>query len=835
MLLCILLLMGVTLPMTAQEKKIKVACIGNSITYGHGIDVKFQHAYPGILQQLLGKEYDVRNFGLNGRTLLQKGDYPYMHEGIYRQAKEFLPDIVTIKLGTNDSKPHNWKYKDDFRHDLETMIQELSALPSHPKIYICTPIPSTKEGNTTINDRTIVRGVIPALRKVAKQHHLTLIDLHSPLKKHPEYLSDKIHPTKEGSAVIAAEIYKALTGKPAPACDLNQPFPGVKSQWNGCDRYDFTCMGRDALVVVPKKAAPGRPWIWRPAFFGAFPMVDKVLLEKGFHLAYFDVTHLYASPRSIRLGNEFYRVMTRDFHLSPKVTVEGLSRGGYYTLNWAAANPEKVACLYIDAPVCDITSWPGRARESFWQGFLTEWNISDASVDNNFKANAMQLLPALAKAHVPMMCVCGGSDKVVPFNENFKPFFEAYRKAGGIVELIVKPECDHHPHSLEKPEPIVDFILRYQKGYTDYQHITRRSSLANSFSKFYTEKKGCVAFFGGSITFMKGWKEQVKRSLEQRFPETEFTYIDAGIGSTGSTPHSFRMVNDVLKKGTPDLLFFEAAVNDHSNGFTPVEQVRGMEGIARHMRKVNPKADMIMLHFVCDPFFPLYKKGVTPDVIMNHERVANWYSISSINLAQEVAERIDDGQFTWKQFGGIHPSWEGSKIYAAAVNQLFDMEFKAKSHLQAVKAHELPAILDRYSYENGDFIDVREAKVTAGFSYKTDWMPQNRDINIQLRPGFCHVPMLESTKAGASLKLEFEGKAIGIFCVAGPKAGILEYSIDGGPVQTLDMYTRWSKKLYIPWLYTFATELTKGKHVLEVKVKKGTGEECQIRNFVVNR
>lgn len=333
---------------------------------------------------------------------------------------------------------------------------------------------------------------------------------------------------------------------------------------------------------------------------------------------------------------------------------------------------------------------------------------------------------------------------------------------------------------------------------------------------------------------MHGWKEQVKRTLHQRFPETEFTFIDAGIGSTGSTPHAFRMENDVLKKGTPDLMFVEAAVNDDTNGFTAVEQVRGMEGIVRHMIRVNPKADMVMLHFISDAFFPQLEQGITPDVIMNHERVANWYAISSINLAQEVAGRMAAGEFTWKEFGGVHPSWEGSKIYAAAVSRLFDQEFQAKAHLQTAKARVLPKPLDEYAYEKGCFLDVREAQKFRGFTYQADWMPQHQQ-QVELRPDFHHVPMLEATKAGSSFQLEFDGKAIGIFCVAGPQAGILRYKIDHGPVKELDMYTRWSSHLYIPWLYMLATELEEGHHVLHLKLVKGHGEECQIRNFVVNQ
>ena len=117
-------------------------------------------------------------------------------------------------------------------------------------------------------------------------------------------------------------------------------------------------------------------------------------------------------------------------------------------------------------------------------------------------------------------------------------------------------------------------------------------------------------------------------------------------------------------------------------------------------------------------------------------------------------------------------------------------------------------------------------------------MPQEPVLNgkkIQLRPGFCHVPMSEATEADASLRLIFEGKGISIFCVAGPQAGILEYRIDNGQPQTLNMYTPWSSYLYLPWLYTFATELSDGHHTLYLKLKKGKGKECQIRNFVVNK
>ena len=138
----------------------------------------------------------------------------------------------------------------------------------------------------------------------------------------------------------------------------------------------------------------------------------------------------------------------------------------------------------------------------------------------------------------------------------------------------------------------------------------------------------------------------VQEDLRKRFPDTEFKFIDIGIGSTDSTPYTFRFENDILQKGTPDLLFVEAAVNDHTNKFSPEDQVRGMEGIVRHARQVSPNMDIIMLHFVYTPFLKIQDQGIQPDVTMNHEYVDYYYRITSINLTQEIAKRLSNKEFT---------------------------------------------------------------------------------------------------------------------------------------------------------------------------------------------
>lgn len=607
-------------------------------------------------------------------------------------------------------------------------------------------------------------------------------------------------------------------------------------EWNGCDRYDFTFNDRQATVVVPRQAAKGNPWIWRPAFFDAFPSVDKALLDKGFHVVYYDLTHLYGSPRAVELGTGFYDMMTRRYNLSEKVTLEGFSRGGLFVLNWAAANSDKVACIYVDAPVCDVFSWPGRANKDLWNDLLKEWGMTDAEMEH-FKGNPIDNLDRIAAAGVPIISVCGDSDRTVPYGENMDVVRSRYLAAGAPVEVILKKGCDHHPHSLDNPEPVVDFIVRQQPEYEKYLHYNMRGSMQNSLRKFENERRGRVAFLGGSITEMNGWRNMVEQQLQQRFPFTEFDWVEAGIASTGTTPGAFRLQNDVLSKGKIDLLFVEAAVNDDTNGFNAIEQVRGMEGEVRHALESNPEMDIVMLHFIYDPFIPTVARGQVPDVIMNHERVANHYLIPSVDLCREIGERMQDGEFTWDDFGGTHPKPFGHKFYAAAIGHLLDDMWRGVPTAGATAPHEIPATpLDAYSYYDGDFIPISNARLEKGWKIVDKWHPDN---GLEKRRGFVDVAMLEATRPGDRLTLDFHGRAIGIFCVSGPSAGTLEYSVDGAPFKQLDTFTEWSGGLYIPWVFMLETELEDADHRLVVRMSKvknpaSKGTECQIRNFVVN-
>ena len=159
-----------------RKDAVRVACIGNSITFGAGIRNRSRDSYPSVLARMLGDSYWVKNFGVSARTMLNKGDHPYMNEPAYKNALAFNPNIVVIKLGTNDSKSFNWKYKADFMKDAQTMINAFKGLPSQPKIYLCYPSKAYLTGDG-INDDIISKEIIPMIKKLAKKNDLSVICL----------------------------------------------------------------------------------------------------------------------------------------------------------------------------------------------------------------------------------------------------------------------------------------------------------------------------------------------------------------------------------------------------------------------------------------------------------------------------------------------------------------------------------------------------------------------------------------------------------------------------------------------------------------------------------
>lgn len=195
-------------------QKIKVACVGNSVTYGYTIPDREKNCYPAQLGVMLGERYEVRNFGKSGATLLNKGHRPYMQQPEYREALQFAADLVVIHLGLNDTDPRNWpNYRDEFIPDYLSLIDSFRSVNPRCKIWICRMSPiSHRHPRFKSGTRDWYEQIQQTIEKVAADAQVGLIDLQEGLYCRPDLLPDALHPTAAGAAIIAHAVYSALTG-----------------------------------------------------------------------------------------------------------------------------------------------------------------------------------------------------------------------------------------------------------------------------------------------------------------------------------------------------------------------------------------------------------------------------------------------------------------------------------------------------------------------------------------------------------------------------------------------------------------------------------------------
>lgn len=364
-----------------------------------------------------------------------------------------------------------------------------------------------------------------------------------------------------------------------------------------------------------------------------------------------------------------------------------------------------------------------------------------------------------------------------------------------------------------------------------YYH-THRGSLNNSCQKFL-EGVARIAFLGGSITYNPGWRDSLYTYFMHTYPETDFDFINAGIPSMGSTPGAYRFERDVLKNGPIDLLFLEAAVNDFTNGRTPTEISRGIEGIVRHSLREDPSTSIVIMHFVDPVKMEEYRNGNVPEVIQLHEEVARHYNISTINLAKEVTDRIDAVEFDWENdFKDLHPSPFGQSIYFRSIKRF--LEDACRQDLGNTDSYSelstLPAPLDPSSYSNGHLIEPDHYSTAQGWTFIENWQPSE---NIGTRDNYIDVPMLVGEYPGDPIQFQFQGNAVGIAVASGPNSGIIEYRIDDEDWKRQDLFTRWSQQLYLPWYFTLASGLERDEHTLEIRLIDAKNPESDGRIAVI--
>ncbi len=198
----------IILTSSCESGKIKIACVGDSITEGYGLACQSKNSYPVVLGQLLGSDYIVQNCGRSATTLQKQGDFPYWICKEFSNTFALEPDIIVIKLGTNDTKPHNWNAK-RFTADYQALIDTFLTIPSNPQIFVCTPAPVVAP-QWGINDSTIVSSIIPILDSIARVNHLPIIDIHSGLANQLYNITDSVHPNEAGVATMAQIVATAI-------------------------------------------------------------------------------------------------------------------------------------------------------------------------------------------------------------------------------------------------------------------------------------------------------------------------------------------------------------------------------------------------------------------------------------------------------------------------------------------------------------------------------------------------------------------------------------------------------------------------------------------------
>ena len=607
-----------------QRNKIKVACLGNSITYGALIANREQNSYPAQLQAYLGEDYEVKNFGVSGCTLLSKGDYPYMGTTTFAQSKEFLPDIVIIKLGTNDTKPQNWKYKKEFKADYQKLINSFKELESNPRIVLLTPIRCFLLDEESINARLISTEIRAMIEDLAYDNQLEIINMFNLFgdQWQEHLMPDRLHPSAIGAGVMATQIgdYLMAKYKDSKTSSLDFIQPTQAFNFHGFQGVDFKLNKVNCKIVKPYQTAIGKPWVIRARFWGHEPQTDIALLEQGFHIVYCDVADMYGSNKAIARWNRLYKFMTKN-GFNPKVVLEGMSRGGLIVYNWAAQNTDKVACIYADAPVMDIKSWPmgkgaSEGSSTDIRRLLKAYKFSKESKAYKWHKNPLDHAEQIALAQIPCLHVVGDADNVVPVEENTAIFEKKMEELGHPITVIHKAGIGHHPHSLNNPKPIVQFILSAVKMHSNecihavpgneyrsgagWVGQMEWHGVANDIKKTLDNKNLKVLFLGNSIMQGCGGTRQAvtykpgKAAIDSALGEG--VWETAGISGDRTQNLLWRIRHDNYNRCTPQNIVIAIGINNLLSGNNSAEDVAdGIIAVVEESEKAFPQSKIIVL------------------------------------------------------------------------------------------------------------------------------------------------------------------------------------------------------------------------------------------------
>lgn len=383
------------------QKKMKIACVGDSVTFGAGIEDTEENSFPAQLQELLGSTYEVGNFGYSGATMLRNGHKPYWDKPEFKKSKDFAPNIVIIHLGLNDQGNNNWpNHKDEFEQDYLDMIAVYKNLPSKPKVIICKMTP-TFSGHHWFEEgmRESFKEIQSKIETIAKKASVDLIDLHEPLYRFPEYFPDNLHPTKEGAEIIANKAFSAITGDYG---DLKLPLlygENMVLQRNETISFNGTANYNDPVTVQfnqeTKSVTADFNGEWRVDFppmeaGGPYPL--KISTPSKF----VDLQKVYLGEVWLASGQSNMDFMVRDMKSAATVLKDSLNDQVFlFSMDGKTLSGEKFSAS--DLENCNA--------DDYFQS--SGWTTSNAKDLENFSAVAYAFAYNLQKKlKVPVGIIC---------------------------------------------------------------------------------------------------------------------------------------------------------------------------------------------------------------------------------------------------------------------------------------------------------------------------------------------------------------------------------------------------------------------------------------------
>lgn len=488
---------------------------------------------------------------------------------------------------------------------------------------------------------------------------------------------------------IACLAYCNLT-QLLPAQDLAEQLGGLGIETTPLEFHEYSGVqfklgNGPAQIIEPKRWAPGKPWIWRARFWGHEPALDLALLERGYGLAYCDVQNLYGSPKAVARWDAFYD-LTQKLELNAKPILEGMSRGGLIVFNWAKANPTRVSAVYVDNPVCDIRSWPGKQSPADWNRCLAAYGLSESEAAR-FAGNPIDGLETLAKVHVPVFLVLGEDDQLVHIETNGLELAHRYQSLGGFVQKWIKPNEGHHPHGLDPVTPLLNQLLL----------ASPRAELHPLPIELITSEQRTLVL-GDSITYQGDYVSNFATWAKMAHNVPAHRIMNLGVPSETVSglseeghaegefprPDLLERFERVLEETRPDLIIACYGINC---GIYEPYDVKRLEAYKAGLTKLKKAADErgIDVVFVTPPIYdskPRHEKEYYEGVMHSYaswlmaQQSKGWYVID-VHFAMQSAldEKRDSEPIFTFQPDGVHPNSEGHRVIAAALVRAFDPKF----------------------------------------------------------------------------------------------------------------------------------------------------------------